>query len=172
MILAASITIRLLDVNERPTFVAPERALEVPENSDVGFGFGEAMAGILIRGDTSSDLMQAGMYGFTAFVIAVLVNVLSYWLRDYRILAEQQALDLTRLEQINELIIRRMRNGVIAVDENCDIQLMNESAWFSEPELTLNFAVSSPTVKAPLLAIACLSITSTGDAWSWPVDLM
>lgn len=91
---------------------------------------GESTTGILLRDGTHKDLMLAGLYGVTTFIIAILVNLLSLWLRDYRLLAEEQALELTRLEQINELIIRRMRSGVLAVDKDCRIQLMNESAWF------------------------------------------
>lgn len=91
---------------------------------------GESVAGILLGNEARTDLMQAGLYGTTTFIIALLVNLLSFWLRDYRLLAEQQAIELTRLEQINELIIRRMRSGVLAVDGDVRIQLMNESAWF------------------------------------------
>jgi two-component system sensor histidine kinase PilS (NtrC family) len=91
---------------------------------------GESTVGILLGNGTTADLIKAGLYGTTAFVIAILVNLLSFWLRDYRVLAEKQARELSRLEQINELIIRRMRSGVLAVDEDCRIQLMNESAWF------------------------------------------
>lgn len=92
--------------------------------------FGDAVTGVLLRDETRPVLIQAGLYGITTFITAVLVNLLSYWLRDYRLLTEQQAIELTRLEQINELIIRRMRVGVLAVDSDCRIQLMNESAWF------------------------------------------
>jgi len=91
---------------------------------------GESVVGLLLRNKTLTDLIQAGLYGTTTFIITVLVNLLSFWLRDYRLLTEQQALELTRLEQINELIIRRMRSGVLAVDGDYRIQLMNESAWF------------------------------------------
>ncbi len=91
---------------------------------------GETVAGILLHGGTYANLVQAGLYGVTTFIISILVNLLSFWLRDYRLLAEKQALDLNRLEQINELIIRRMRGGVLAVDADSCIQLMNESAWF------------------------------------------
>ncbi len=91
---------------------------------------GGTLAGILLRAEPYTGLIQAGMYGLTTFIISVLVNLLAIWLRDYRLLTEQQALELTRLEQINELIIRRMRSGVLAVDADCRIQLMNESAWF------------------------------------------
>ncbi len=91
---------------------------------------GEALAGLLLQQAVKTDLMEAGLYGTTTFITTVLVNLLAHWLRDYRILAERQAVELTRLEQINELIIRRMRSGVLAVDSIGDIQLMNESAWF------------------------------------------
>ena len=91
---------------------------------------GESMVGVLLRNETTTRLIQAGLYGITTYITTILVHLLSSWLRDYRLIAEQQALDLTRLEQINELIIRRMRNGVLAVDADQYIQLMNESAWF------------------------------------------
>jgi len=91
---------------------------------------GDSVTGVMLRDETPTILLQAGFYGITTFIIAALVNLLSFWLRDYRLLTEQQAVELTRLEQINELIIRRMRVGVLAVDADRRIQMMNESAWF------------------------------------------
>lgn len=116
---------------------------------------GEALTHILLGSGSQADLMQAGLYGITTFIIAVLVNLLSFWLRDYRLLAEKQALELTRLEQINELIIRRMRSGVLAVDEDCRIQLMNESAWFllgSPAAKRKSLADISPELKATMMS--------------------
>jgi len=114
---------------------------------------GESLAGMLLRNETQTELLQAGLYGTTTFVITVLVNLLSYWLRDYRLIAEQQAVDLNRLEQINELIIRRMRSGVLAVDSFSQIQLMNESAWFlfgTPAAQRKNLADISPELDASL----------------------
>lgn len=91
---------------------------------------GDALAGVLLHDESHTALIQAGLYGLTTLIIAALVNLLSYWLRDYRLLTEKQAIELTRLEQINELIIRRMRVGVLAIDAECRIQMMNESAFF------------------------------------------
>ena len=76
------------------------------------------------------DLIQAGLFGITTLVTAILANQLAYWARDYRLIAEKRKTALTELEQANELIIRRMRTGVIAVDEANQIRVMNESAWF------------------------------------------
>lgn len=114
---------------------------------------GGSVTGILLRAEPYSGLVQAGIYGITTFIIALLVNLLSFWVRDYRLLTEQQAMKLTRLEQINELIIRRMRSGVLAVDGDCHIQLMNESAWFllgSPSGLQKSLGDVSPEIYAAL----------------------
>jgi two-component system sensor histidine kinase PilS (NtrC family) len=77
------------------------------------------------------EVIQSALFGITALVTAILANQVAYWARDYRLIAEKRKAALTKLEQANELIIRRMRTGVIAVDENDSIRIMNESAWFS-----------------------------------------
>ena len=50
---------------------------------------GEALAGMLLRDEARSELIQAGLYGTTTFIICIIVNLLSYLLRDYRLTAEQ-----------------------------------------------------------------------------------
>jgi len=85
----------------------------------------------VVGGDAGGeDLVQAGLHGVTAMVAAVLANQLAYWARDFRLIAEKRKETLTELEQVNELIIRRMRTGVVAVDQTNLIRVMNESAWF------------------------------------------
>ncbi len=79
---------------------------------------------------SAQSLIQAGLYSVTAMISVVIANQLAYWARDYRLIAEKRKATLTELEQVNELIIRRMRTGVIAVDETNMIRVMNESAWF------------------------------------------
>ena len=75
-------------------------------------------------------IVQAALYGITAMVAAVMAHQLAYWARDYRLIAEKHRATVSELEQVNELIIRRMRTGVIAVDHDDQIRVMNESAWF------------------------------------------
>jgi two-component system sensor histidine kinase PilS (NtrC family) len=75
-------------------------------------------------------LIQAGLYGITTMVSAVMAHQLAFWARDYRLTAEKHKATLSELEQVNELIIRRMRTGVMAVDHQNKIRVMNESAWF------------------------------------------
>ena len=63
---------------------------------------------------------------FAGLVAAVLANQVAYWARDYRLVAEKRKEALSELEQANELIIRRMRTGVIAVDENDRVRFYSE----------------------------------------------
>jgi two-component system sensor histidine kinase PilS (NtrC family) len=75
-------------------------------------------------------VLQAGLYGVTAMLAALVAHQVAYWARDYRVIAERSKAAVSELEQVNELIIRRMRTGVIVVDKARNIRVMNESAWF------------------------------------------
>jgi two-component system sensor histidine kinase PilS (NtrC family) len=75
-------------------------------------------------------MIQAALFSITAMGSVLIANRLAYWARDFRLIAEKRKVTLTELEQVNELIIRRMRTGVIAVDDTNLIRVMNESAWF------------------------------------------
>ena len=79
---------------------------------------------------SADSLIAAGLFGVTAMVSALLANRLAYWARDFRLIAERREATLSELEQVNELIIRRLRMGVMAVSETNQIRVMNESAWF------------------------------------------
>jgi two-component system sensor histidine kinase PilS (NtrC family) len=91
---------------------------------------GTAFWHLITQSGSAQSMLQAGLYGITAMISAVMANKLAYWARDYRLIAEKRKASLTELEQVNELIIRRMRTGVIAIDESDVISVMNESAWF------------------------------------------
>ena len=95
------------------------------------FMVGNAIFNFFQAGADARTVIQAALFGVTALVAAVLANQVAYWARDYRLVAEKRKEALSELEQANELIIRRMRTGVIAVDENDRVRIMNESAWFS-----------------------------------------
>jgi len=91
---------------------------------------GTALWHFIVDTGTAQSMLQAGLFSVTTMISAIMANRLAYWARDYRLIAEKQKETLTELEQVNELIIRRMRTGVIAVDEAGEIRVMNESAWF------------------------------------------
>ena len=81
-------------------------------------------------GNANSTILQAGIYGIASFVTALAASLLGRWGREYQLLAERRHSDLAGLEQVNDLIIRRMRSGVLVVDSDFEIRQMNQSAWY------------------------------------------
>lgn len=63
------------------------------------------------------------------FVVALLLRHVGLHMRATEALAEKRGVDLLNLEQINELIIQRMKTGVLLVDASNTILRINESAW-------------------------------------------
>lgn len=126
---------------------------------------GDSLLGGSLRGGQPDNLIRAGLFGLTNFLIAILAHVLAYWARDYRLIAEHQQRTLTRLEQVNELIIRRMSSGVLAVDNAGEIRLMNESAWFllgSPPAMERSLPDVSPELFNAMQAWRNKPATDTG----------
>jgi two-component system, NtrC family, sensor histidine kinase PilS len=91
--------------------------------------------------------IQAALYGIAAFITALGFSLLGRWGREYQLLAERRGVDLASLEQINELIIHRMRSGVLVVDSAGKIRQTNEAAWYllgNPPVSERNLRVISP----------------------------
>lgn len=84
----------------------------------------------LLNGGATHGLLTAGIYAASCFIGALIFSALARWNQQYELLAEQNVVDLRNMEQINEIVIRRMKAGVIVVDHAGEIRLMNESAWF------------------------------------------
>ncbi|MFK2877415.1 HAMP domain-containing histidine kinase [Rhodanobacter hydrolyticus] len=80
-------------------------------------------------GGGESSLLESALFGVAYFAITTLCHVLSRQLRASEALAEQRSTDLANLSQVNELIIRRMKTGVLLVDDANRIHQINESAW-------------------------------------------
>lgn len=78
----------------------------------------------------SSVILQSALYGTASFVTALGCSLLGRWGREYQLLAERRGLDLANLAQVNELIIQRMRSGVLVVDGQNRVRQMNEAAWY------------------------------------------
>lgn len=96
-----------------------------------------------------SEAVQAGIYGIASFITALGCSLLARWGREYQLLAERRRDDLAGLEQVNELIIRRLRSGVIVVDADLTVRQMNESAWYllgSPPASERRLGVIAPSL--------------------------
>lgn len=75
------------------------------------------------------DLLEGALFGLAYFASTTLCHVLGRQLRATEALAEQRSTDLVNLSQVNDLIIRRMKTGVMLVDDANRIHQINESAW-------------------------------------------
>jgi two-component system sensor histidine kinase PilS (NtrC family) len=84
---------------------------------------------LIARTPGDGDLLESGLLGLAYFASTTLCHVLGRQLRATEALAEQRSLDLANLSQVNELIIRRMKTGVLLVDDANRIHQLNESAW-------------------------------------------
>jgi len=76
----------------------------------------------------SSDLFTAGMLGILIFVTAISFHYLTAKVRRSDIEAATQAQFAKQLQQLAQHIVTRMRTGIIVVDENNRIELINQSA--------------------------------------------
>ncbi|MGD8640826.1 MAG: histidine kinase dimerization/phospho-acceptor domain-containing protein, partial [Gammaproteobacteria bacterium] len=82
-----------------------------------------------ISQSTITNYTQAGFLGAAVFATALLSHVLSSRLRETEQLAEQRGIDLANMAQLNEYVIKRLYSGVIVVDNDDRVRLMNQSAW-------------------------------------------
>ena len=76
-----------------------------------------------------SNYSQAGFLGAALFATAMLSYVLSRRLTETEELAKQRSVDLVNMSQLNEYVIKRMYSGVIVIDNENRIRLINQSAW-------------------------------------------
>ena len=77
-------------------------------------------------GDT--HYTQAGIHGTVFFTTALVARWLASHLRESEAIAAQRGLDLANLAQLNDYIIRRLQSGVVVVDADARIRLINTSA--------------------------------------------
>ncbi|HEC19245.1 MAG TPA: ATPase [Gammaproteobacteria bacterium] len=78
----------------------------------------------------TANFTQAGILGATLFATAFIAHILSTRLRESEALAAQRGVDLANLAQLNQHVLQRMQSGILVVDADLRIRLMNESAWY------------------------------------------
>lgn len=80
-----------------------------------------------LRGSTTL-FFQAGLMSAGYFAVAIVIRALANYAAVSERLARQRGIDLAKLAEVNELVIRDMQDGVIVVDEQGLIRHMNEQA--------------------------------------------
>lgn len=79
---------------------------------------------------TISGYQQTGVLGATFFATAISAFVLSNRIRASEALASERGVDLLKLEKVSDMIIQRMHSGVILVDNNDRVRMINQAAWY------------------------------------------
>jgi len=81
------------------------------------------------RGITAdTDYAATGILAAVIFVISGVVQLLRKQIVETEALAAQRGVDLQNLVELNEFIIRHLRESIVVVDGNDRIRLLNESA--------------------------------------------
>lgn len=76
----------------------------------------------------TTSYTQSGLLGIALFAIAFLAIKLAKRASESIALAEKRGIDLVNLSKLNEHLINRIESGIIVVDENDAIKLMNRAA--------------------------------------------
>jgi len=119
LILITVVTGAILVTGRRATFIAALASIAVLYEE------------FYLRISTSSandDFLQAGIFGVIYFAASLTIQRLSNRIRQNDIRALTQAVELADLERLNRQIIQRMRTGIIVVDQNNDVRMLNQSA--------------------------------------------
>ncbi len=82
----------------------------------------------LTAGAASGSYPQAGLLGLTYFAVGVLAHVMTRRLRASERLAARRQSDLADLARLNDNVIQRMSMGVVAIDGEHRLLLLNDAA--------------------------------------------
>jgi two-component system sensor histidine kinase PilS (NtrC family) len=89
---------------------------------------GELVWSALLDPEAARPLAERMMFSVSFLAIAMLTYLLGRQMRASQALAERRGAEVNDLAEINELIIRRMRTGVVVVDNDGGLRLANEAA--------------------------------------------
>lgn len=110
-------------------------SLLAPLRSAIVFAAGATLA--LLGAEVHAQLVgnipvgeytQAGIFGMILFITAVAGHLLASRARESEALAAQRGVDLANLAQLNEFVIQHLATGVIVVDGDDRIRMLNASA--------------------------------------------
>ena len=92
---------------------------------------------------STPNYTHVAFLGITFFFTSILGHTLARRVRETEALAERRASDLENLSRLNEHIVQRLQSGIIVLDEELRVQLVNKSA--------------------------CLQLGLTGDVYNRPI---
>ena len=77
---------------------------------------------------STPNYTHVAFLGITFFFTAILGHALARRVRESEALADQRAIDLENLSRLNEHIVQRLQSGIIVLDEELRVRLVNKSA--------------------------------------------
>lgn len=116
---------------------------------------------VLTRGGEPS-LLEPVMFGLVYVATALLTSFVGREMRASQELAERRAAEAANLAEVNELILRRLRTGVLVVDGRSRVRLANEAAMLLLGE---NGDRSEPAPHAVDLAAAAPELCRRLTRW-------
>ena len=87
-----------------------------------------SVSGLLNQASSTNTVFQAGLLGILLFVTALMFQLLTRRLHSAQHEAQQETRNASQLQQLNEHIVRRMRTGIMVIDNKNIIQLINDAA--------------------------------------------
>jgi two-component system, NtrC family, sensor histidine kinase PilS len=122
-----------------------------------------------INGDATRNPFQAALFSAGFFLLVALVYWLSLLTKQSQAVAERESIAAASLSELNELIIQRMKMGVLVIDDFNQVRQANESAWYL-------LGMPSPTrrdlpVISPKLFDRLRFFVSTGKHQTEPLQL-
>jgi two-component system sensor histidine kinase PilS (NtrC family) len=83
----------------------------------------------VLGGGATSSVVPNALLGATCFATTMLGAYLAFRGRESQAIARQRSADLANMAALNEMIIERMRTGILIIDTRLNTHVMNESAW-------------------------------------------
>lgn len=121
MLIAISISLGAMSMTSRNSLLlAAVASLSV---------IGEELLGQWLQASPGRAYLQSGLLGLSFFALASLTHQLASRAQRSELLASQRGLDLANLAQLNDYVIQQMQAGIIVIDEQEVVQVMNEAAW-------------------------------------------
>ncbi len=89
----------------------------------------EAYLSLLAGTRSQPAYTQVAMLGLSYFALALLAHELSNRATESEKLAHRQGIDIANLTELNEYIIQQMQTGIIVLDHQQHVRLLNDAAW-------------------------------------------
>jgi two-component system, NtrC family, sensor histidine kinase PilS len=117
----------LFNVGSASLLLSLRMGLSVAALASAGLAAGYLWT-LLVEQQQPRPIAELMMFTVSFLAIATLTHQLRVQMRATEALAARRGAEAVRLAEINELIIRRMRTGVLLVDREAQIRLANEAA--------------------------------------------